>query len=744
MDRYLIKLLFFLLFFTQAAIAIQPDELLPPDQAFRISAIAREADRIQVSWDIEDGYYLYRKKFAFVSKTAGVKLGEANLPPGKVEHDEFFGDVETYRGKVDIDIPIIKTNATNILQIEAKSQGCADLGICYPPHQQLVELQLPSATIESTSLIKADNSFFKLNQALKNLGLTASSDDLLKPDEAFQFDVQIKDSTTLQATWQIAEGYYLYREKFQFELVDSNSVQLGEVRVPHGQPKYDNEFGHVEVFYHNIDIDLPLFRSSAAPANIILSAKYQGCAERGVCYPPIEKKVNLTLAKAEIGQLPITPAVSLSEQGMIAKALQNQTLWLTIVSFFGFGLALSFTPCVFPMIPILSGIIIGQGEKLSAKQSFAISLSYVLASAVTYTIFGILAGLFGQNLQAAFQQPWLIVSFCIVFVLLAMSMFGFYDLQIPKTLQEKLRTASNTQHGGTLVGAAVMGALSALIIGPCVAAPLAAVLIYIGQSGDAVLGGLALFAMGMGMGVPLLLIGVSAGKLLPKAGAWMITVKSVFGVAMLAVAVWLLERIIPASVTMILWALLLIIPAIYMSALDSLPTGISGWHKLWKGAGIFMLSYGILILVGVASGSSNPLQPLQGLAQPNSQKSRNHLTFERIASVSKLDEYLRVAGDNGKWTMLDFYADWCISCKEMENFTFSDPKVRSALANVKLIQADVTKNSEDDKELLSRFDLIGPPAILFFGPDRNERGQWRVIGYKNTDEFLNHLSKIGV
>lgn len=737
-------ILFFSVFLIQPLFALEAGDLLPPDQAFRFSAQSQTVDRLSLSWDITEGYYLYREKFGFTSQTPGISLGEPEFPPGKMKHDEYFGEMETYRGKINIIVPIQRTSGENRMTLEVKYQGCADLGICYPPQKQTVAVLLPDQpSSEPPNTPGFSDSLSKLNQGFKSLGIDGSQNDLLPPDEAFHFAAEIKDSNTLRVHWQIADDYYLYREKFQFALTDAENIQLGNYQIPRGKPKHDEAFGDVEVFYQEIGIDLPLFRDNLNPTQIGLTAKYQGCAERGVCYPPMEKTVFLDLPRSDDSSSSPNDQ-PLSEQGLIAQTLKNKTVWLTTLRFFGFGLLLAFTPCVFPMIPILSGLIIGQGDRITTAHGFTVSLSYVLASAATYTVFGILAALFGSNLQATFQEPWVIITFSIVFILLAFSMFGFYRLEMPPSVQAKLALLSNKQKHGTILGAAIMGSLSALIIGPCVAAPLAGALIYIGQTGDAILGGLALFAMGMGMGAPLLVIGISAGKLLPKAGPWMNTVNSVFGVGLLAVAIWLMERILPATFTMVLWALLLIIPAVYMSALDALPADTSGWRKLWKGSGLFMLTYGILILVGAASGGTNPLQPLQALTRPSYQQPQENLDFEYIATVEDLDNRLKSAGNGGQWTMLDFYADWCISCKELEHDTFSNPKVRAALSDVVLVQADVTKSSLQDKELLNRFNLIGPPAILFFGPDQQERKEFRIIGYKSADEFLSHLQQIGV
>jgi thiol:disulfide interchange protein DsbD len=392
------------------------------------------------------------------------------------------------------------------------------------------------------------------------------------------------------------------------------------------------------------------------------------------------------------------------------------------------------------MIPILSSIIVGQGDSLTTRRAFTLSLVYVLAMALTYTFAGVIAGLFGANLQAAFQNPIILSVFSGIFVLLALSMFGFYELQLPSSLQSKLASISNNQQSGSLAGVAIMGLLSALIVGPCVAPPLMGALIYIGQTGDAVLGGIALFSLSMGMGAPLLLIGTSAGKFLPRAGGWMDAVKAVFGVALLAVAIWMLERILPSAIIMTLWAVLLITSSIYMGTLETLTAGASGWKKLWKGLGMILLLQGAMILAGVAMGNSDPLQPLKGtsvqMISANGQQTMpSHVTFKKIKGVSGLEQAIKEANAAGKGVMLDFYADWCISCKEFEKYTFSNPGVISSLANVVTLQADVTANDDEDQALLKSFKLIGPPAILFFGKDGAEYRNHRVVGYMEADNF---------
>ncbi|MCW8852086.1 MAG: protein-disulfide reductase DsbD, partial [Gammaproteobacteria bacterium] len=519
--------------------------------------------------------------------------------------------------------------------------------------------------------------------------------------------------------------------------------------MPQGDAKDDPIFNKTLYVFHNLaDVALPYQYNDSGDKEVTFKVKYQGCSEiSGICYPPQTKKFTVKLspiseAQAAASQQEAGLSEPVSEQDEIANALRSGNTWLTLIIFFGAGLLLAFTPCVFPMIPILSGIIVGQGEEITTRKAFYLSLVYVLAMAFTYTIVGILVGLSGENIQAWFQNPWIIGSFAAIFVALSFSMFGFYELQMPASIQSKLVNISNSQQGGNIVGVAIMGFLSALIVGPCVTAPLVGALIYIAETGDAVLGGMALFSLSMGMGAPLLLIGASAGKFLPKAGAWMDAVKAVFGVLLLGLAIWLLERVAPAAATMALWAALIIVSAIYMGAMDSLAEGSSGWKKLWKGLGVLLLIYGIIILLGLASGNRNVYQPLKGLAGISGTASQvEHLNFKQIKGVDGFNAELERANAAGKTVMLDFYADWCVSCKEMEAFTFSDPAVQKALDGVVLLQADVTPNDEKDTELYKHFGIIGPPSIMFFGTDGKENRNYRVVGFMPADKFSEHVKR---
>ena len=721
------------------------EELLEPDQAFPFAATI-QGDILQAEWNLPKGYYLYRSKIRLTTATPGISLGEPHLPAGQIKQDEFFGEMEIYHNPFTAKVPIQREDPqVTEFQLKAVYQGCADIGVCYPPITKQISLSLPA---------KSGGAIAALGALSESLGVGGGSEDeVLEPDQAFQFSMDVADPNTLMARWQIAPDHYMYRGKMSFQLADGQAIQLGQVELPAGEKKHDEFFGDIEVYHGQVEARIPLLRSNPEPTSVQIIATYQGCAEiTGICYPPIKKTLTLALPAATslaatAGEAP-GPEVSqpevISEQDQIAASLASGNTLLTILTFFGFGLLLAFTPCVFPMIPILSSIIVGQGEKITTRKAFAMSLTYVLAMALTYTVAGVIAGWFGENLQAAFQNPWILGSFAAVFIALSLSMFGFYELQMPSALQSRLTEISNRQQGGTLLGVAVMGFLSALIVGPCVAAPLAGALIYIGQTGDAVLGGAALFALSLGMGAPLIAIGTSAGKLLPRAGGWMDAIKAVFGVLLLAVAIWMLERVVPPAVTMLLWGLLLIISAIYMKALDPLAPECSGWQKLWKGLGVVLLVIGSLQLIGAAAGGRDYLQPLKGLQLGMGggiAGSEKHVTFKRIKTVADLERELAGASNQGKMVMLDFYADWCIYCKDYEKYVFTDPRVQAELNKLVLLQADVTANDDEDKALLKHVKVTAPPAILFFDKQSSEMRGYRIVGLMNADEFLAHVNQ---
>ena len=567
----------------------------------------------------------------------------------------------------------------------------------------------------------------------------AHAEEFLDPAVAFKPSLRALDGQTIEVRYEIAKGYYLYRDKFRFA-VDGETVALSTPTYPKGKENNDDTFGKVEVYYKTVAIRLPVERTSSGPLSLNLKLTSQGCADAGICYPPQTQTASITLPDpATTPSAGINTAGAGDESSQIADTLKNAGFWANLAFFFLAGLGLSLTPCVFPMIPILSGIIAGQGHKASHARGFALSLAYVLGMALTYAAAGIAAGMTGTLVSAALQNPWVLGSFALVFVVLSFSMFGFYELQLPTALQSKLSEESGHLQGGRGLGVFLMGALSALIVGPCVAAPLAGALLYIGQTGDAVLGGSALFVMALGMGAPLIAVGTAGGSLLPKTGPWMEGVKKAFGVLLLATAVWLLSPVLPPVVPMLAWAILLIIPAIYLHALDPLPVQARNGQRFWKGVGIVMLLTGAALLIGALAGNRDPLQPLASLRGNAVAAESPKLPFEKIRSIAELDARLAAVD---RPVMLDFYADWCVSCKEMEKFTFADAGVQAKLAGFTLLKADVTANNADDKALLARFGLFGPPGIIFFDPKGKEINGQRVVGYQEASVFLRRLQNI--
>ncbi len=566
--------------------------------------------------------------------------------------------------------------------------------------------------------------------ALGQLNLGGAAGDLLEPEKAFRFSARVLDTSTLEVSFAVADGYYMYRERFQFAAEGNPRVTLGAPDLPRGVKHKDEFFGEVETYRKAVRILLPV----QGEGRFELKVTSQGCADVGVCYVPMESRASLQLAASNAAAG--APRFSIFASDLeIARLFEGSTA-LVLGGFFVFGLLLSFTPCVLPMIPILSGIIAGEGRSLDRPRALALSLAYVLGMALAYALAGVAAAFSGSLLAAALQNAWVLGAFALVFVVLALSMFGFYELRLPGFVHQSLHGVHRRLSGGHVASVAAMGVLSAVIVSPCVAAPLAGALLYISQTRDVVLGGAALFTMALGMGVPLIAVGVTEGALLPKAGAWMESVRRSFGVLLLAVAIWVVSPVLPAMALMLAWAALLIGVAMFLRAIDPLPPSASGWWRLWKGAGIVALVAGVALLVGALSGSRDPLRPLAGFTQgeigPGSA-----LPWTRVASLGELQQKLSAPG---RPVMLDFYADWCVSCKEMEAFTFSDARVRAQLDGMLLLQADVTANSDADRALLKRFSLFGPPGIIFFDAQGREIRGLRVVGYQNAERFLKTLA----
>jgi len=566
----------------------------------------------------------------------------------------------------------------------------------------------------------------------------AGAQDLLDPAVAFKFSAQAIDAGTIEVRYRIADGYYMYRDKFKFA-VEPAGVKLGTAQFPKGDVHNDEFFGKVETYRKELRIRLP-FTRDAGTDKLKLAVTSQGCADAGVCYVPQVQTAAIDLAAfasvAEAARAPDAPG-TIGDEARFERLLASGSLWLIAAAFFGAGILLTFTPCVLPMIPILSGIIVGEGRNATRTRAFTLSFAYVMGMSVTYTAIGIGAALSGNLLSAALQNPWVLSGFAAVFVLLSLSMFGFYELQLPSGFHAKITETSSRLKGGHLGAVVLMGIFSAAIVSPCVAAPLAGALLYISQTRDVMLGGIALFAMSIGMGVPLILVGVFEGAFLPKSGHWMRSVKHFFGALLLAVAIWIVSPVLPAAVQMLAWAALLVGSAMVLRAIDPLPPEAGTAARLWKGVGFLALLAGAALAIGALSGSRDVLRPLAGLAA-GGERGPQEVRFARVRNLAELETKLAAAG---KPVMLDFYADWCVSCKEMEAFTFTDARVKAKMEQMLLLQADVTANSPEDKALLKRFSLFGPPGIIFFDRQGKEIPGLRVIGYQTADVFLAALNR---
>ncbi|HET7843366.1 MAG TPA: protein-disulfide reductase DsbD [Xanthomonadales bacterium] len=771
MSRFLLPLLL-LLPAIPAAHAAPEDELLPVEQAFALRTTVIDREHVQLDWKIAPDYYLYRDKIRVKTDAPGVGVRPLDLPPGEKKHDEFLGDVEVFHHAARAIVPLTIADPT-LAQVVLKVsvQGCheVDPKICYPPSPSTVTVDLPPAkaaapTAAAASSLAAPAAPVASSTPVPGVvrGTTADVFAIghdesspiealpLPPEEAFQSEVIAVSGNELLVRFTMAPNYYLYRDRTRIDAIDvadgSGALVLRDAKLdwPPGKPHVDEHFGNVIVYYDVVEVPVRFARMATDAQKLAVTLTLQGCEEDGICYQPMKRKLAVDLPAGTITPVAVAgdagDAAALNEPDRLAAALAGPDRLLTLLLFFGFGLLLAFTPCVLPMIPILSGIIAGAGPNVSTRRAFVLSLTYVLASAVVFTIAGIVAGLAGANLQAAFQKPWLLTLFALLFVALAMSMFGFYELQLPAALQTKLANSSNRQAGGSLKGVAIMGALSALIVGPCVAPPLAAAIIVIAEKRDPLLGGAALFLLALGMGAPLILIGTGAGRFVPRAGAWMEAVKQVFGVVFLLLAVWMFERFLDVRWIMAMLAAIFIGSGVALGALARTVPGAPMRQRLAQAFGILLLLVGAAQLVGALSGARDWLQPLAGLRGGAAQHAE--LPFKRVKSGDDLDRELAAAKAAGKPVVFDWYADWCVACKEMEKYTLPKPEVQAQLARFVMLQADVTANDDVDQALTRRFGIYGPPYTMLYDCSGEEQRALRLAGYEEAAAFVARLAKV--
>jgi len=784
---------------TQAAsAAIQSENILTPDEAFKLSAQMIDDGHVRLDWEIAEGYYLYQDQVQLRSQTPTLRVlqDQLVLPKGKEKFDKTFGQTTIYTQGLRLEVPLTSATQTatpNELLLKVRYQGCLDQGLCYRPQEKLLRFNsigTPSATNQLAEIVET-NSFVALDSVntkdapteQTNTNPNETSDDTVQPrvqhiaanEEKNQTPTQLKDQydnprvnyhlsgmdqSTLLAQWDIPEEQHLYRSQISFSVTAPEGIALGEAIFPTGEAVEDSFLGTMYVYRDQLSVSLPLETAeelATLEEPVMVTTQYRVCSDKErYCHAPTVKTTSINLMDLPDTATPTKLFAGVNAPNFMSSGdtiqttdyfdkIQSSGFFGTLLLFFGVGLLLAFTPCIFPMIPILSGIIVGQGS-LSVYKALLLSSAYIIASAMAYALIGVAFGIFGANLQSALQHPIAISLFVALFVILALSMFGFYELQMPTKLQTRLNELSNRQTGGSLIGAAIMGFLSTLIVGPCVAPPLAGALTYIAQTKDALLGGLALFCMGLGMGMPLLAVGTSAGQLLPRAGAWMDTVKAIFGILMLGLAIWMLDRIVPIQVTMALTGTLLVASGIHMGALDTPDNETGGWGRFWRSIGLILLLYGATQFLGVATGSKNLLQPLKGVFTPNAAIAANapesHTAFQRIKRIDDLNRFLKLAQQNEQAVMLDFYADWCKECIRMEKNVFANPQIAANLQNLILLQADVTDGDRADIALQRHLGVIGPPTVLFFDKNGQQVENLSLVGYEGPEGFAKRLQTL--
>lgn len=739
------RFLSFLLLLFLGAFSQVSASLLPASEAFQLSAQIVD-DKVELNWSISSGYFVVKESIE-ISTAEPDQIGNAAFPQAVPTVDDFLGNINIYRGEQSVVLPISSEN-TNDLVLTIVFDGCADLGICYPPITKNITLSAPvKKQIQIISDVPALDSS-AISEVTAQVGLLQKGSPL-PANEAFNLEVVAIGAQTLNIRWLVHKDYYLYKDKIAISVKGASIVNI---LYPDATLINDEFFGRVSIYDRPIEVLLSL--EDVSSGQVTLSVEYQGCWKGGVCYPPQQANYNISLpgsgasnaedsSEAPTDFLPTALEQMNSEEITAQELFQKGGLALFIGAFLA-GLAISYTPCIYPMVPILSGIIIGQKKSPSTFKAVSMSLVFVLSMSLAYGLIGATAGYFGAgvNIQAMLQTPWVLVFFGMIFVFLAFSMFGYYDIQLPNKLQSKITQISSKQNGGSFIGVAIIGFLSALIIGPCVTPFLATALSYVIADGSTTKGAIGLFAMGLGMGVPLIIIcgwGINA---LPKSGPWMETIKHVFGVLMLAVALYLLDRIISPWASIVLWASLFTIAPIALGAISPLDKSSTSWHRIFKAISLIVLGYGVLLWLLVARGGGDMYQPLAGWDYSANNQIIKSVEFELLQSEQQLDGFIADTQNSDKLIVLKFYADWCVSCKTLERKVFSDRSVIKNLDKALTLTADVTDNTDaNNKALLARFDIAGPPAILFFKNGKEARSQ-RIIGEISAKDFLEHLNSI--
>lgn len=720
---------------------------LKVDQAFQMD-FEQSGNQLIVKWNVAEGYYLYKKQFSI--EADGALLGEPIYPKASEIEDEYFGLSEVFKQDIEVVYPIIKADADAVIKV--RFQGCAEAGLCYPPKKN--DIYLTAVAMNQPMQEGESDPFGEVSKSNKSgdkdplQDLFDEQPAFVKVEEAFGFSFEQVDGKLI-VNWDIEDGYYLYKKQFKTVI---NNGELSEPVYPAATQIEDEFFGISDVFFEDMIVEYQIIWAKQDAA---VKLRFQGCATAGLCYPPTTKvfylnavgEPALTAANAN-GSAADNDSAPQSEQFQLAdRLLSNDSFLITLGLFVLLGLGLAFTPCVFPMYPILSSIIVGAGKnKLTTSRAFFLSFVYVQGMAITYSLLGLVVASAGVQFQAALQSPTILIIFIVLFVALAIAMFGGYEIQLPSKWQEKLNSVSNSQKAGNPIGVFIMGVISGLVASPCTTAPLTAILLVIAQSGDLTLGFTALYALSIGMGIPLILFGMTGGKLLPKAGQWMNVVKASFGFMMLSVAILFVERFIIADWTMLLWVALglALFSYWFVVNLDSKTTFLKGVRTL-----VIMVGLVLSIIVGINSTAKLGLHNISLLgstAQVQSSQhnanAKGHPEFMVVKNLEDLYGKVAAASADGKSVMVDLYADWCVACKEFESRTFPDPQVIKALENTVWMQIDLTDNTPEGLEFQEQFNITGLPTILFFDKNGYELPKGRVTGFIKAEPFAKHVEQL--